>query len=506
MEFFYRRKIPAINFLFIIVFLFSCSQQSQYKYKIPEKTDDGWETASLSEADVDPVKINTLMLDILNEKYKHIHSVLLIKNGKLILEEYFFGHNRSKIHSIQSCTKSITSILIGIAIDQKIISNLNAKIYELLPKYKGTQWIDQKYEITLKHALTMTAGLDWDERTYPYTDSRNNNKDMNQSTDWIEYFLNRKVIGIPGARFNYTSGLTILLGEIIRDASGQFADVFAEKYLFHPLGISDYKWYRNSVYGTIHTGGGLYLRSRDLAKIGYMMLKGGKWKGKQIVSRNWVNESTKEHIKAGWSNYGYQWWCGKTIKRYRILEAFWAAGKGGQYIFVLPEPDLVVVFTAKHKENPGASKRAFNMLTNYILPAVLAPLPRRKAIKVSHMILDTYPGIYKFKEKDKTITITIFREGDSLFARRDNEEEKVELFPETNTHFFGTSKDIGGFFIDFKKDDKGDISHFVLQFARQFNFVKVPFDKIKISNQAYDNEPLIFSAPEYLTLGYGVYG
>ena len=119
MGFFYSRKKSAINLLFIIFFLFSCSQQPQYKYEIPEKTDDGWETTSLSDADVDLEKINGLILNILNKKFKNIHSVIILKNGKLILEKYFNGYHMGKIHPIQSDTKSITSILIGIAVDQK---------------------------------------------------------------------------------------------------------------------------------------------------------------------------------------------------------------------------------------------------------------------------------------------------------------------------------------------------------------------------------------------------
>jgi CubicO group peptidase (beta-lactamase class C family) len=478
MGFFDSRNKSAINSLFIIVFLFSCSQQPQYKYEVPEKTDDGWETVSLSEAGVDPAKINDLMLNILNEKYKNVHSVLLVKNGKLIFEEYFQGYHRNRIHPIQSDTKSITSILIGIAIDQRIISNLDKKVYEFFPNYKGTKWVDQKYEINIKHALTMTAGLDWDERTYPHGDSRNNNTAMNNSIDWIEFIMNKEMARTPGERFNYTSGLSILLGGIIKNASGLYADDFAEKYLFKPLGITDYKWYRNYD-NTIHTGGGLQLKPRDMAKIGYLMLKGGIWQGKQIVSHNWVNESTQAHIEAGGYEYGYQWWRGKTINNNRIIEAFWAWGHGGQFILILPSLDLVVVFTAKHRDNPGFSKRAFDMLSNYIIPAVLPPSPPRETIKVDKRVIDRCVGTYKFIQAKEPDTVIIFREGDRLFGRGADDEDKAELFPETENRFSGTAKDIGDFRINFVMDDKGEVNHFVLHFARQFVFLSVPFVKIK---------------------------
>jgi hypothetical protein len=148
-------------------------------------------------------------------------------------------------------------------------------------------------------------------------------------------------------------------------------------------------------------------------------------------------------------------------------------------LFILPELELIAVFTAKHKDNPEGGRRAFSMLTNYILPAVLAPLAPQKYIQLNKMNLDMYAGTYKFEENKETITVTIFREGDRLFARRDNEEEKVELFPETNVQFFGSTEDIGDFLINFEKDDKGEISHFLLQFARRFIFVEAPFTKIK---------------------------
>ena len=465
--------------LSFITLILNCWGLSQYEYQVPYREDDGWETASLASEAVDPKRIVNLLNKINADIYPNIHSVLLIKNGKIILEEYFSNYDRNKIHTIQSCTKSITSILVGIAIDHKIISDINDKVYEHLLMYKGTEWIDRKYDITIKHALSMAAGLDWDERTYPYTDSRNNNNAMNNSQEWIEYILNRQIIETPGERFNYTSGLSILLGEILKQSSGLFADTFAEQYLFKPLGISFYHWYRNSSHGTIHAGGGLFLRPRDMAKIGYMMINGGKWKGTQIVSNNWIKESTQKHISSNGFDYGYQWWSGKTIKNNRIIEAFWAAGAGGQFIFAIPEVDLVVVCTAKRRNNPEASNRAFIILTDYILPAVLESYPDQKTFKVSNKVLDNCTGEYKYIESQETIILKIFRKGDKLYANRDSEKETVELFPQSNVRFFGTSKEIGDFFINFIEDDKSSVNQFILNFSRGFTFMKIPFNKIK---------------------------
>ena len=453
-------------------------EENVYRYQVPVETADGWQTSSLNEEGVDVEKINELMHCILNghDEVKNVHSVLLVKNGKLVLEEYFYGSHQNHMHHIQSDTKSITSILVGIAYDREILPSLDKNVYEFFPEYRGTKWIDQKYEIKLKDVLTMTAGLNWDEKTLPFSNPRNDIVAMNQSNNWIKYVLDKDTIEPPGKRFNYNGGLTILLGGVIKNTSGLYVDKFAEEYLFGPLSISEYYWYKHPD-GTIHTGGGLHLRSRDMAKIGYLMLNDGKWEGKQIVSKEWVHESTKAHVSTGGHRYGYQWWRGKTIKNNQVIDAFWAWGHGGQFIFVLPEMDLVVVFTAKPRENPGYSERAFNMLTNFIIPAVMPPGPPREIAKVDVKVLETYVGTYRFKHNGETETVNIFLKDNRLYGRGDD-EEIAELLPETENQFFVTSKDIGDFKLKFVKDQKGDIMRFLLNFSPQFSYLSIAFDKI----------------------------
>jgi len=291
MGYLYRQKYSAFICIIICLF-FSCAprakrwglRQYEYTYQVPEKVDDGWETASLTEAGVNSEIISALMGNILKGNLPNIHSVLLIKNGKLVLEEYFYRYSRETKHLIASDTKSVTSILVGIAIDKQMISDVNKRVYEFFPEYKGTRWIDQKYDITLKHILTMTAGLDWDEIANPHPHPKNPNTGMYKTDHPIEYILDKRKVAPPGERWNYNSGLTVLLGGIIKNTSGRYADKFAEKYLFGPLGITDYDWYKHPD-GTVFTNGDLLLRPRDMAKIGYMMLRKGKWKGKEIVSR-----------------------------------------------------------------------------------------------------------------------------------------------------------------------------------------------------------------------------
>lgn len=444
-----------------------------YQYDVPRKTDDDWEISTLNEEGIDPGKIKELMFNILNGYIQDIHSLLMVKNSKLVLEDYFHGYARNKTHSMMSVSKSITSILIGIAKDQKKIPNIDKKIYEFFLSYKDISWDDLKNTICLKHVLNMTAGLDWNDWDYPDTDPRSSTQAMIRSDDWIKFILGRKAIDPPGKNFVYSNGLTMLLGEILRNSTGVYADKFAGEYLFGPLGISDFSWQKLPD-GTIITAWGLKLRPRDMAKIGYMMLKDGKWKAKQIVSSTWVKESTKAHVEGDillGSGYGYQWWRGRTFINNKSIETFYAAGKGGQYIFVCPSLDLVTVFTSKYIDNPNGELPPQIIMVNYIIPAMLSPSPPRRTVKLDSGILETYVGDYEYQRLK--IPLTIFKEGDNLFYR--NDQETGVLFPETETQFFGTSKEIGDFQANFFKGKKGEIKHFIVQVG----FGIWQFDKIK---------------------------
>lgn len=444
-----------------------------YQYTVPAKTDVDWEVSSLNDEGINPGKIKELMFDILNGNIPDIHSVLIVKNGKLVLEDYFYGYARNKTHNMMSVSKSITSILIGIAKDQMKIPNIDKKIYKFFPSYKDISWDDFKNTIRLKHVLTMTAGLDWNDWDYPDTDPRSSSQAMIRSDDWIKFVLERNAIDTPGKNFVYSNGLTMLLGEILRNSTGVYADKFAEEYLFDPLSISDFSW-QKLPNGTIITAWGLKLRPRDMAKIGYMMLKDGKWKGKQIVSSSWVKESTKAQVEGDillGSGYGYQWWRGRTLINDKSIETFYAAGKGGQYIFVCPALDLVTVFTSKPEDHSMGELQPQLIMVNYIIPAILSPESLRKTVKLDSKIFETYVGDYEYKRLK--VPLTIFREGDNLFFR--NGQETGVLFREKEAQFSGTSKEIGDFQANFFKNKNGEIQHFIVQVG----FGIWQFDKIK---------------------------
>jgi CubicO group peptidase (beta-lactamase class C family) len=468
-------------FLIFILFVTSCSlwsprvnlyglPQRVYTYQQPEKIDDGWETASLKQVNISPEKIDEMMLDILGGNDKNIHSILLIKNGKLVLEEYFYGYDRERLHFLASVSKSITSILIGIAIDQKIAADVQTKAHEFFPEYAGTKWIDQKYPITLQHILTMAAGLDWEALKYSRRDPRHTTYQMYDSEDPIEFVLDRNVIAAPGEQFYYNSGLTILLGVIVKNTSGLYIDKFAGQYLFAPLGISDYHWDKFPD-GNIQTDGGLHLRPRDMAKIGYMILKNGKWRDRQIVSQEWIAESTKRHIDALGIGYGYQWWIGKTKMNNQTIEVLFASGHGGQKIFIIQQLDLVAVFTSRVFNSKGHSGPE-RFLLKYIIPSIVPSASLKKAVKLPPEILDELTGKYEAKAHD--IVAPVFREGDKLYTRT-SFFDKVELIPENETQFFGDSKNIGEFKIDFIRDKTGEVKQSIVYLG----FRSLHFDKIE---------------------------
>ena len=345
------------------------------EYTVPPQIDDGWNTGDLSSVGLDTGLIEKLIAQVRNGTYKNIHSVLIVRDGRLVVEEYFSGqeenghrqnYRRDSLHGIHSATKSINSILVGIALDQGLISNVDAKLSAFFPEYSNIFINQEKDAIRLKHLLSMTAGLSWDESNFSYADARNDHVAMNRSDDPVRYVFEKPLVATPGKKFNYSSGISIAMGEIVHKVSGQRADKFAEESLFKPLGITHFHWlkYPN---GVVQTGGGLYMRPRDMAKIGYLFLNGGRWQGKQIVSERWVRDSTTQ--QAPDRTYGYQWWLGKLQAGNRAVATYAAQGRGGQFILVFPELKMVAVFTGWNDGN-GLGEQPLDLLQRFVLPAV----------------------------------------------------------------------------------------------------------------------------------------
>jgi CubicO group peptidase (beta-lactamase class C family) len=348
-----------------------------YRYEVPEATGDGWDTGHLSDYGLDLEAIRELVAHVEDGSYPNVHGVLIARDGVLLLEEYFPGYNsagtyvsydRETLHRCFSVTKSVNAALIGIAIDDGLIAGAQEQISSYLPEYSDIFVDPDKDRLLLHDLLTMSAGLEWDELTYPYGDPNNSHYWLRRSPDPIRYTLEQPAAADPGIQFAYNSGLSLTLGRIVENATGERADLFAEDHLFAPLGITDYSWTLWGDGETLNTGGGLSLRPRDMAKFGQLYLNGGRWGAVQVVSEDWVSESVRRHTQ--YCCYGYQWWRIRFELDDQTLDSFVGIGYGGQYVFVFSELDLIVVLTGGNYDQ--SISYAYDLVETHILEPVLA--------------------------------------------------------------------------------------------------------------------------------------
>lgn len=339
-----------------------------------------WPVTTPNAVGLDSSALAALDEDIAAGKYGLVDSLLIIRDGKQTLARsyahdygkiygelakhegplnhdvngpynYFSAefhpyYRHSNLHTMQSVSKTVTSITIGIAMSRKDFpADLDAPILKYFDGYKIANLDERKRRITLRNLLTMTAGLEWNE-DLPYNDPKNSADVMEATHDWVQYVINQPMAAEPGKVFVYSSGVTQLLSHIFKKATGKNVDEYAAQYLFQPLGIR-YHW-KHSPTGLPDTEGGLYISSASLAKIGFLFLKNGMWEGKQIVPAEWVKASVAAAMSVEdegrhWG-YGFQWWLqpyGKSKEKFA-----WAArGFGGQELRVVPEYNLIVVLT-----------------------------------------------------------------------------------------------------------------------------------------------------------------
>jgi CubicO group peptidase (beta-lactamase class C family) len=263
----------------------------------------------------------------------------------------------------------VTGTLLGIAADRGLVTT-SQPVLSLLSGYEDLAG-QARNRITVAHLLTMTSGIEWDETTYPYTDARNSETAMDLSPSSVRFVLTRDVVDDPGTRFQYCGGCTMLLAAVIREATGQQLDEFAADVLFRPLGIDDFEWLHHPD-GLPIAASGLRLRPRDLAKIGFLFVNGGRWRGQQILSPTWIAESTRARIQLdSISAYGYQWWVDIESLAGDPTPFPVARGNGGQRIYVVPRLRLVAVITAGNY-NSSASRFSEQAFWRYILPAAIA--------------------------------------------------------------------------------------------------------------------------------------
>jgi len=330
---------------------------------------------------LDSRKLNQAISKIDNREYGNIDALLVLRNNYLVLEKYFSPeyHGREYRRPVLSVTKTITSALIGIAIEQGKIEGVKTKLLDYFPEYEDIQNLDaRKQKITLDNLLTMTAGFRWNELAISYADPQNDFNIMVRSPDWVKHVIDSPMSHAPGEYLNYNSGCTFLLSSILQKSTGQTAEDFAIENLFKPLGIEKYSW-TLARGGLTNTYSGLAMRRRDLAKFGILFLNNGRWLDRQLISQEWVQQSTSKHVNADPDSddssygYGYQWWKFQdqdpTIANLAINDVYFAWGYGGQFIFVVPHLDMVVVSTADIYA--AEYRRFFDLLRDHIFPAVL---------------------------------------------------------------------------------------------------------------------------------------
>lgn len=349
----------------------SAAAQSQWPTK-------AWPSSTPRAVGLDPNVLARLDADIAAGQFGYVDSMLIIRHGKIAYERTYkhnygsiYGqeartpgplnahdpsgpynyfnpwwhpfYQRSDLHTMQSVTKTVTSVLIGIAMGRRQFPSLDTPVLTFFDIGKVANVDDRKRRMTLRHVLTMTTGLEWNE-DLPYADPNNASSLMEAAFDWVQFTIDRPMAQEPGKAFQYSSGATQLLSHVFRSATGQDIEEYAAQHLFAPLGISRYFWKRSPT-GLVDTEGGLYLAPRDLAKIAYLYLKKGAWEGTPLVPPEWVEASIAPSVtvSAAGVKYGYKWWLYPYGKEPRL--AFAGSGFGGQRPIVLPELDLVMVFT-----------------------------------------------------------------------------------------------------------------------------------------------------------------
>jgi len=341
-----------------------------------------WPVSTPEKEGLDGAALAALVADIgQGVLLPRLHYLVIIRHGRLVLEENFHGWGPGKIHMLQSVSKSFTSALVGIAIARGEFKGVEEKVLDFFPDLKGIANMDErKAAMRLEDILTMRTGVDYNENGEGSPHEQLNR----QTTGWDKFYLDRPMVQAPGTGFQYDSGGVILISAMLKRRTGQHAKEYALEHLFKPLGIEKFFWGGNAE-GHTHTGGALSLSGRDAAKLGQLYLNKGRWGDVQVVPESWVRESLKMRVDLTVpgqppSGYGYLWWVWAPDPRGKSGEYVYAArGRFGQYVIVVPEHDMVVVFLGDEKDRPAMGK-PIEVFYDRILTAVRRDPPKEPAV------------------------------------------------------------------------------------------------------------------------------
>jgi hypothetical protein len=333
----------------------------KYLYTPPKQETDQWPVTTINRQKVNLPLMDSLTYAIMNERYPDVHSLLIARNDSLVYEEYFYTFNSTFLQNIQSVTKSFVSALTGIALTKGEIKELKDPLCRYLPDYHELLCSEQNKTITLHNVLSMSTGLEWDEATYDYGDPQNS-LSMTGS-DPLGYLFTRKRSLTPEFAYNSLNHST--MNAVLKNSTRMDNAAEITSRLLTPLGIESF-FLGKEDHGVL---GDIELRPRDMMKLGQLYLQEGKWNGKEIVTQAWVNESTSTKINTGSGlGYGYFWWTRDFKWKGKTVRSFFAWGYGGQYIFVVPELNLVVALTGSHWTT-DPKNHVMEMMESYIIPS-----------------------------------------------------------------------------------------------------------------------------------------
>ena len=349
----------------VLLLLAGCASRPEIHQPFGE--DDPLPRGLLAEARLDTALVQDMVRQIDARERHELHSLLVVRDGRLVLDRYYNGYSRETPHDLRSATKSITALLTGVAIDEGHLAGPDQPLMSIL----GDDYLNVrgKEGVTLGHLLTMSSGLDCDDGD---RSTRGQEDRMYRQRDWTRYFLDLDAHYAPGDTTRYCTGGVVALGEAIRLASGEDVESFADRMLFGPMGIRNARWARYDEGRKVDTGGHLLLTPEGLAKVGLLVLNDGRWNDRQLVPAGWVREATSPQTTLLGGDYGYLW------RLYRVpmpnggpeVEVLLAHGNGGQALFVAPAYDLVMVTTAGYYDEPQAEALPFQLFFNAVLPSI----------------------------------------------------------------------------------------------------------------------------------------
>lgn len=365
---------------------------TSYAYAPPPALDDGWTTARAGELGIDESALTRMVQGLIDadpsaRRPSLIHSMLVARRGALVLEEYFFGHDRETPHDSRSAGKTFASVLLGVAMKSGAEIGPDTRVYELLRDRGPFANPDpRKAKVTLAHLMTHTSGLACNDNDDASPGNENTMQTQRRQPDWWKYTLDLPMAHEPGARYAYCSANMNLMAAALTDSTGTWLPMLFERRLARPLGFGEYHWNLMPT-DEGYLGGGVFLRPRDLLKIGQLYLDGGVWNGNRILDSSWVIESTVPRVAInpettgysteefpdyyGESQDGLAWHLGPVRVGEQSYRAYAATGNGGQVLIVVPDFELVAVFTGGNYMQGGIWGRwADQLIGGQVIPAI----------------------------------------------------------------------------------------------------------------------------------------